>query len=169
MSKPWPWLAGLAGSGLLLVSCGDSAPPPGETAQPVGTPKAETGTLTVTVKEVAMNKGVLFLRSNSSPFTGLVNDKWSNGKLKYQCVYKDGQKDGPELAWHEDGAKKIAAQFKAGNQEGQTQHWWPNGQPMSVMTYLNGKPHGEAKGWQPAAHSFGPPTEAARSETESVL
>ena len=113
----------------------------------MGTPKAENGTLTVTVKEVAMNKGVLFLRSNSSPFTGLVNDKWSNGKLKYQCVYKDGQKDGPELAWHEDGAKKIAAQFKAGNQEGQTQHWWPNGQPMSVMTYLNGKLHGEAKGW----------------------
>jgi antitoxin component YwqK of YwqJK toxin-antitoxin module len=147
MSKPWPWLAGLTGSGLLLVSCGDSAPPPGETAQPVGAPKAQNGTLTVTVKEVAMNKGVLFLRSNSSPFTGLVNDKWPNGKLKYQCVYKDGQKDGPELAWHEDGAKKMAAQFKTGNQEGQTQHWWPNGQPMSMMTYLNGKPHGEAKGW----------------------
>jgi len=148
MSKTWPWLTGFAGSGLLLVSCSDSTPAvPGETAQPVGTPKVENGSLTVTVKEVAINKGVLFLRSNSSPFTGLVNDTWPNGKLKYQCVYKDGQKDGPEIAWHEDGAKKMAAQFKAGNQEGQTQHWWPNGKLMSMITYLNGKPQGEAKGW----------------------
>lgn len=163
MKKSVPWLAGLTAGSLLIGSCGKKEFPPDDyidTAQPVGVPNPSEGTLKVKITDVAMNKGVLFLKANSLPFTGLVNDSWPNEKLKYSCAYRDGKKDGPELAFYEDGAKRLAAQYKMNNREGQVQEWWPGGQMKSMMTYLNGKPHGEAKGW----HKNGKPARAEKYE-----
>ena len=163
MKTSWPWLAILAGGTLLLVSCGKKKFPTdlNDTAQPVGVPDPSDGTHTVKVSDVAMSKGgILFLKANSLPFSGLVNDVWPDGKMKYSCAYKDGKKDGPELAFYEDGSKRLAAQYKMNNKEGQAQEWWPGGQMKSMMTFLNGKPQGEAKGW----HKNGKPARVEKYE-----
>ena len=141
-------IAGFIGSGLLLVSCGNNnGQDSGGTAQPIGTVAGEKGIRAVNVKEVALNNGVLYLLNNPGPFTGMVNDKWPDGSMKYQCVYTDGLKDGPELSWHENGKRKLTAQHKANVQEGQRQEWWNNGNMKRITPYSSGKPHGEAKGW----------------------
>ena len=148
MNKVRPLLAVFTGISLLLMACdGSREPALGETAKPIGTTYGAEKNETVSIKEVALNNGILYLMSNPGPYSGLVNSKWPNNNKKYQCTYTDGLKNGPELAWHENGERKMAKQFKAGVQEGQTQEWWNNGQMKSITTYMDGKAHGEAKGW----------------------
>ena len=144
----WSSLTGLAGVGLLLVSCGDSRESASKgTARPIGVSDEGGKAKLVNIKEIAQHNGVLYQRARPGPFSGLVGDKWANGENRFQCSYIDGLKDGSEFAWHENGKRKLVAQFKKGVQEGQSQEWWSNGQIKSITTYLGGEPQGEARGW----------------------
>lgn len=49
-------------------------------------------------------------------------------KTEY-CVDRDGKRNGPELSWFEDGAKRQEY-YIHGMSDGSLKTWWPNGNPQ---------------------------------------
>ena len=67
---------------------------------------------------------------------------FKNGDIKYEVTYFNGDKNGKEIFWHENGLKKMQSNFLDGVENGLWQQWHDNGQLKLEINYLNGKENG---------------------------
>ena len=64
---------------------------------------------------------------------------WPNGKLKQTISWKDGKVDGLSTQWDENGQKEDECNYKNGKKDGLWTQWYDNGQKSLEVTYKNGK------------------------------
>lgn len=118
-------------------------------------------------------EGILYRRGVSSPFSGWVTDRFSDGTLKLRSAVEDGLLHGesegwftngaPELreyfhrgiphgtrtTWHENGQKRSEGQIVDGRQEGLYRQWHANGRLAVEAEFAHGKPNGLSHSWHP--------------------
>ena len=145
-SAPWLLAAGLAA---ISMGCGNDSPSsiPGVGAS--GAPPSE-GSGPTTADQVVSNKGVLFTKGNTIPFTGTLVDSWTaenGGGKKYECAYFEGLKHGVEMRWHTNGTRSLLTEYTDGKQHGARMEWHLNGAKKSHTQFAQGNPEGEARGW----------------------
>ena len=49
------------------------------------------------------------------PNDGLYQEKFDDGKLKYEISFMEGEKHGKEIFWYENGNKKMQSHFINGS------------------------------------------------------
>ena len=72
---------------------------------------------------------------------------YEDGSLKYDCNYRNGQKDGVVKEWYEDGSLKYESNYKNGQKDGVVKEWYENNQLKYEGNYKNGQKDGVVKEW----------------------
>ncbi len=115
--------------------------------------------------------GVLFF--HKTPYSGIINEYYSDKKLKtksqyfegrregyykgwytngnkwFERTYKKGIKRGIHLGWYENEVKMFVYHFnKNGEYHGEIKEWYSNKQLLKVFNYVDGKEEGSQKMWQ---------------------
>jgi hypothetical protein len=82
---------------------------------------------------------------------GNKHGKWqhcyTNGKLKQEVYWLNGEQHGTDATWFEGGQKQFERTFVRGEMQGPDRAWWPNGNKGCELTYKGGVPHGPATWW----------------------
>ena len=64
------------------------------------------------------NSGKVYVQGEKNPYTGIVEAKYSNGKVKILASYKNGTLDGKVLQYYENGKLKYELNYKNGTPYG---------------------------------------------------
>ena len=80
-------------------------------------------------------------------FNGVGFDVYSNGQLKYETNFKDGERDGLAKEWYEDGQLSYETNFKDGEYDGVCKSWVEDGQLYLEENWKDGEYHGLYKEW----------------------
>ena len=84
------------------------------------------------------NEQVPLMYFEGKPFTGVSFDIDSNGQLRYEGTFKDGEKNGLSQWWWENGQLNIKSTYKDGKKDGLYEGWDDNGQKHSEFYYKDG-------------------------------
>lgn len=100
--------------------------------------------LTILIIKNIIQSGFGFIESVETDYNDGVNDKYdSNGNLKEQITYKDGQQDASVKYFHYDnGQLEKIETHKDGRKDGIWEEYYSNGQLKSKGTFNDGKPDG---------------------------
>lgn len=82
--------------------------------------------------------GLAYAMNESSPYTGEVNDYYSNGQKKSESHYKNGKQTGLSIKWFENGQKEMEVNIRDGVQHGLATSWLEDGQKQFEVMYENG-------------------------------
>ncbi|ANI30196.1 hypothetical protein PL78_10220 [Yersinia entomophaga] len=74
---------------------------------------------------------------NDHKEVGVLKQWHSNGQLKEEKPYKDGELNGAVKRWYADGKKEMVTNYVAGKQEGASQVWNEEGKLVSNCIYKN--------------------------------
>jgi len=104
-------------------------------------------TLTVSVGNAQLNQheGVLYYQG--TPFTGITQRFYTDGKLERQTIYHNGKEDGVMQGWYPNGARAQERLFVNGSKEGIHKGWWPDGKPKFEYQFNDDEYDGTAKEW----------------------
>jgi len=70
------------------------------------------------------------------PINGLFQIYWSNGNLRYEWYYKDGERaDGISKSWFSNGQLKQEFNWKDGRRNGLFTEWYETGEKLSEGTW----------------------------------
>ena len=154
-SAPWLLTAGLAA---VTLGCGNDSRSTNPDVGTSGAPLPE-GSGPTAADQVVSNKGVLFTKGNTMPFSGTLVDSWNaenGGGKKYECAYIEGLKHGVEMRWHTNETRSLRTEYTEGKQHGARMEWHLNGAKKSHTQFVQGNAEGEARGWhdnaKPAFH-----------------
>ena len=75
--------------------------------------------------------------------------EWNSisGKIYEESNYKNGKLEGVQIAWHENGQKKMEKLYVNEKLNGTSTLWYENGQKEVVTNYKEGKRHGLLTRW----------------------
>jgi antitoxin component YwqK of YwqJK toxin-antitoxin module len=79
--------------------------------------------------------------------TGPMKEWYENGQLKSECAYENDDFYGPVKEWYEKGQLKSECNYENGNQIGPMKEWYEKGQLKSECNYENGNQIGPMKEW----------------------
>lgn len=97
--------------------------------------------------ELERRDGLLYVRSESSPFTGLMLERFSDGQLKSRSNVRGGVLHGLSEGWHTNGQLEVQECFQNGVSHGLRQKWNVNGGKMSEGEIVDGVHHGTFRRW----------------------
>jgi len=82
---------------------------------------------------------------NNRPFTGHCYEYYTNGRLKYECNYKNGIKHGNETTYYDNGQKRLVKNFNEGLPDGDCSYkfYSVDGQLRSELDYEMGEKTGQ--------------------------
>lgn len=119
-----------------------------------------------------LKNGVLLF--NGIPYSGIMNEYYSNGNPKSKSDYYQGKREGKyfgyypnkkkwferyyakgikirtHIGWFQSGQLMFEYQFYNGVYDGYTKDWHSNGQMAKHFNFLKGKEAGIQKMWQPS-------------------
>ncbi len=101
----------------------------------------------VDVRELDLIRGQYHQRNTIGPFTGIAEEKHSNGKKKSSIPIKDGRVNGKAREWAKDGTKIYEAVYVNGVQNGPEWQWYATGDKKVEVNYVNGQPDGSFTEW----------------------
>lgn len=108
--------------------------------------KPETIVLDISKEKLILNNGVL--EFDEKPFTGILQNFFSNVQLQSEVVYIEGKKDGAEKQWFVNGALAIERFYEEGVKIGVHKAWWENGSHKFEYHFNDrGEFHGNVKEW----------------------
>lgn len=80
-------------------------------------------------------------------FTGKYEEKFSDGKTKYEVNIKKGKKQGLEIFYYPSGNKQIQTNYVNDKEDGVWNQWYENGQLKLEAHYQAGQEHGVFTQW----------------------
>jgi antitoxin component YwqK of YwqJK toxin-antitoxin module len=92
-------------------------------------------------------RGSKYEANSRIPFTGKVVEYWSDGQMKMEVEFREGQPHGKASSWHKNGQKALVAEWWNGKVHGKQTIWYENGQKMGETEYRKGNEHGRFIGW----------------------
>ena len=81
-------------------------------------------------------------------FTGTWRHWLPSGQIASEAEYRDGNLDGPQTMWYEDGTVAARGSFADGTSTGVWRHWYPSGQLASEAEYRGGRMDGLWTTWR---------------------
>lgn len=97
--------------------------------------------------ELTLRDGRLYRINEPAPFTGVMLEKYPDGKLQSRSELKDGQIDGLSEGWLTNGVLQVQERFANGVSHGVRTKYHPNGQKLSEANIENGKITGLFRRW----------------------
>ena len=89
---------------LLMVGCGESSDPSDPSDSSTTPEVLEDATAdAVDWSKLQGRNGVMYLRSENTPFTGLAESWYGRGRKEFEVTLKDGMEDGLNTYWYENG------------------------------------------------------------------
>lgn len=133
-----PWLAGLGVLALLLAAW--LLP----RLRPAGEPAGPTPVLR---NELELRASRLYRCGTPEPFTGVMIERYPNGKLQSRSQVVAGQLEGLSEGWHPNGHLAVREQFHTGISDGLRVKWRPDGAKLSEATIVQGHLEGRFRRW----------------------
>jgi len=109
------------------------------------------------ISEVYVKNDTLFLKSSfwnriflnnlDKKFTGIVFEKYENGKMKFESTYVNGEAAGIQRGYFENGKLKIETTYVKGVESGIQRSYYENGLIKTELTIKNGMENGNEKRW----------------------
>ena len=90
----------------------------------------------LSMDDLVEREGLYYQKFTDVPFTGEIDEELKRGN------YKEGQRDGTWISYHENGQLKYKGDYKNGRQEGTWIGYHENGQLHYKGEYKNGKREG---------------------------
>ncbi len=90
---------------------------------------------------------IVYKKGSKIPYSGIVFEKYENGKMGSEVHYKNGILDGLLTVWFENGNIAKEWNYSKGNPEGTYAEWYENGQKEQEGTNRNGKLEGLLTMW----------------------
>lgn len=103
--------------------------------------------LEVLREELSLRDGLLHRNKESSPFTGIMIERYPDGTLKSRSFVASGLLQGLSEGWYTNRQLQVSESFKAGVSHGPRMKWYENGKPMSETTIEQGRHHGVFRRW----------------------
>ncbi|HRZ75644.1 MAG TPA: hypothetical protein P5335_11980, partial [Flavobacterium sp.] len=82
---------------------------------------------------------IVYKKGSKVPYSGIVFEKYENGKIASEIHYKNGIQDGLMTVWFENGNVAKKWNFSKGKPEGLYTEWYENGQKEQEGTNRDGK------------------------------
>ena len=82
--------------------------------------------------------GLVYFKSEKTPFTGKAISKYSDGKIREELSYKDGKESGTHSLWNENGLLIYQSEYLEGEYSGTIKTWANNGDLLSETRYYKG-------------------------------
>ncbi len=101
----------------------------------------------ISLKDINVVDEIAYFKYDMSLVNGLVVDYFDNGKLKYECNFINGKRDGIFRKWHSPEIIFLEREYKKGIQTGISKSWYSNGQLFFEVNYKDGKKNGNWKSW----------------------
>lgn len=90
-------------------------------------------------------RGLLYF--NNQLFSGYTYELHLNGNTKSKTHWVNGQRDGKQISWYEDGQMKALRIYKNHRKHGLHQGWYHNGSLRFEYQFAEGVYHGSYKEW----------------------
>lgn len=74
--------------------------------------------------------------------TYIIREYYNNGKLREECYYKGGKREGAYKSYYENGKLRMKCSYKDGKQEGTYEGYYENGKLRAKCSYKDGKLEG---------------------------
>jgi antitoxin component YwqK of YwqJK toxin-antitoxin module len=94
-----------------------------------------------------LKDGRLHRTGASQPFTGVLLERYGDGRLQSRSQVLDGRLHGPSEGWHTNGVLQVREHFVAGLSHGCREKWHANGQLQSRASIEQGELHGLFQRW----------------------
>ena len=91
------------------------------------------------------NSGKVYVQGEKNPYTGIVEAKYSNGKVKILASYKNGTLDGRALQYYENRKIKSEDTFMNETLNGISKGYYETGKLEYEISYKNDKKDGIEK------------------------
>ena len=92
-------------------------------------------------------QNIVFLPSETNPYTDTYLCKYENGQKEREGRYKNGRLIGKWTVWYENGQKESEINYKDGKLDGKWTLWNKNGHKIKQKNYKNGKLDGILIEW----------------------
>lgn len=102
---------------------------------------------TVSPDEIAIWEGLMILAETSSAFTGVVEARYADGRLKLRREVLGGRAHGAWLEWHENGRLRHFSEWKDGLGEGPFLYFYESGALRARSNAQADRWHGLSEGW----------------------
>lgn len=86
-------------------------------------------------------------KAGGPPFTGIIYEQTTEGRLLTELPAKDGKVHGIARGWHENGQLEVEEHFENGISSGLRTRWHPNCQKRSTTTIVKGILEGPFTEW----------------------
>lgn len=97
-------------------------------------------------KQFEIQNGILLYAK--VPYSGLVKEYYPNNKLRSECVYYLGKRNGHYYGWYENGNKWFERFYSNGTKTGTHVGWFEDAQQMFFYNFDNkGAYHGAVLDW----------------------
>lgn len=107
----------------------------------------KTTVLEVPRSELVLREGRLCLVGETTPFTGVLTERYENGACKSRSSVSNGILHGLSEGWYTNGQRQITEYFTNGVAHGERTKWHENGRLLSQATVLAGKLQGVFRSW----------------------
>ena len=93
------------------------------------------------------NSNIVYIEGQETPFTGVVEKKFPNGKVEATMSFKDGKLHGRTVTYYQNGNMKSDESFVNGIADGVSKSFYENGKVEYETTYKNNKRNGLEKSY----------------------
>lgn len=97
--------------------------------------------------ELSLVDGQLRRKGDATPFTGVMIERYPDGKPKSRSAISNGVMHGVSEGWFTNGVKQVTEHFLSGTSHGQRTKWHLNGMKQSEAQIANGKLTGQFRRW----------------------
>jgi antitoxin component YwqK of YwqJK toxin-antitoxin module len=87
------------------------------------------------------------VKYQNGEFHGLYRRWYKNGQLEFEWNFENGERHGLQRNWYKNGQLMCEVTYENGELHGLYRRWYDNGQLMWEENYENGKPHGLYRRW----------------------
>ena len=91
----------------------------------------------VAIEKVEVKEEKVYLKGQQTPFTGVVEKKYPNGRVEATLEVKDGKLNGKTFVYSEDGKVKKEENYINGLMEGVERAYYPSGKLEFEVTNKN--------------------------------
>jgi len=93
----------------------------------------------VVTGHILVRDGIYYHQDTNQLVTGIVEEFYDDGQLKFRTNYKDGKEDGLYESFYKHGQLKFRGNFKDGKRDGLSEWFHEDGNLTSTFTYRNGE------------------------------
>ena len=114
---------------------------------PAPRPTTAVGTVEVSRRQLELRSARLHQLGQTNPFSGLMLERYSNGRLRSRSAVTNGLLCGLSEGWHTNGQLQVTEHFKAGVSHGRRTKYYANGLRQSEVDIVDGKLQGVFRRW----------------------